>query len=258
MRPARYWVTHDDRVILASESGVLVDLDPSNIKEKGMLRPGQMFIVDFALGEIIGDKELKHQVCASQPYKEWLNTYKIRLSSIPSTAFVFPKLTPTRIIKYYKAFGYTSEDIERIIATMAIEGKEPVGSMGNDTPLAILSNKPQHLSNYFKQLFAQVTNPSIDSIRERGVMSLATFVGSIGNLLVEKAEDCHVLELAHPILDEDSLNKVRCIDTRTFQSRTLYMYFNADNQPGSMERGLQRLCRYAKDAIEEGFKVLIL
>ena len=141
---------------------------------------------------------------------------------------------------------------------MAMDGKEPIGSMGTDVPLAILSDQPQHLSNYFKQLFAQVTNPPIDPIRERLVMSLATFVGSDGNLLIEDPLDCHTVALKHPILNNFDLEKIRSIDTGVFQAKTLQTYFRADGNPGSLQKGLERLCRYAVDAVDDGFEVIIL
>ncbi|HEX2533207.1 MAG TPA: glutamate synthase large subunit, partial [Chitinophagaceae bacterium] len=163
-----------------------------------------------------------------------------------------------QVFKYQKAFGYTTEDLETIISPMATDGKEPVGSMGTDAPLAILSDQPQHLSSYFKQLFAQVTNPPIDPIRERLVMSLATFVGNNGNLLVEDPLDCHTVALKHPVLTNYELEKIRSIDTGIFQAKTLQTYFKADGKPGSLKKGLDRLCRYAVDAVEDGFEVLIL
>ncbi|MCX8514820.1 MAG: glutamate synthase large subunit [Burkholderiales bacterium] len=258
LRPARYWITHDDRVVLASESGVLPEIEANLIKHKGMLSPGQMFCVDLIKGKVISDSELKNEVCNAKPYAEWLSKYKIKLDSLPEAFLAFKKITQSNLLKYHKAFGYAKEDINFIIAAMACDGKEPVGSMGNDTPLAILSHKPQHLSNYFKQLFAQVTNPPIDSIRERSVMSLTTFVGKLGYLLVEKPEDCHVLSLDSPIIDEEMLNKITCLDTNVCQTKTIYTYFNADGKTNSLEKGIDRVCRYAKDAIEEGFSIIVL
>ncbi|MEP6682815.1 MAG: glutamate synthase large subunit, partial [Parafilimonas sp.] len=160
--------------------------------------------------------------------------------------------------KYQKAFGYTSEELDNIIAPMATMGKEPIGSMGSDIPLAILSDEPQHLSSYFKQLFAQVTNPPIDPIRERLVMSLRTFVGNIGNILVENQLACHSVSLKQPILTDFELEKIRSIDTGMFQAKTLQCYFRADGKEGSLKKSVDRLCRYAEDAVNEDFKVLIL
>jgi glutamate synthase (NADPH) large chain len=257
LRPSRYCVTTDDRVIMASETGVL-PIDQKMIREKGRLQPGKMFVVDMEQGRIISDDELKNKICSSKPYAEWLNKYKIRLEELPEPRVAFTELHHDQIFKYQKAFGYTTEDVESIITPMALDGKEPIGSMGSDIPLAVLSDEPQHLSSYFKQLFAQVTNPPIDPIRERLVMSLATFAGNNGNLLVEDPLDCHCVALKHPVLTNHELEKIRSIDTGIFQAKTLQLYFRADEKPGSLQAGVERLCRYAADAANDGFEVLIL
>ncbi|MEY3946268.1 MAG: hypothetical protein RJB03_974 [Bacteroidota bacterium] len=257
LRPSRYCVTSDDRVIMASETGAL-PVDPTLVIEKGRLQPGKMFIVDMEEGRIISDEEAKLQICSQKPYGEWLNKYKIRLNELPEPRVMFTHLEHDQVFKYQKAFGYSSEDLDNIIAPMAEDGKEPVGSMGTDVPLAILSDQPQHISNYFKQLFAQVTNPPIDPIRERLVMSLATFIGNNGNMLVEDPLSCHTVALKHPVLTNKDLEKIRSIDTGIFQAKTLQCYFRADGQPGSLKKALDRICRYAVDAVEDGFEVLIL
>ncbi|MFZ6023761.1 MAG: glutamate synthase large subunit [Bacteroidota bacterium] len=257
LRPSRYCVTEDDRVIMASETGVL-PIDPAIIKEKGRLQPGKMFVVDMEQGRIISDEELKQQICSQKPYAEWLNKYKIRLEELPEPRVMFTHLEHDQVFKYQKAFGYSTEDLDTIIAPMALDGKEPIGAMGTDTPLAVLSDQPQHLSSYFKQLFAQVTNPPIDPIRERMVMSLATFAGSNGNLLVEDPLACHSVALKQPVLNNHELEKIRSIDTGIFQAKTLQTYFRSDGKPGSLKAGLDRLCRYAVDAVEDGFEVIIL
>jgi glutamate synthase (NADPH) large chain len=257
LRPSRYCITTDDRVIMASETGVL-PIKPELIKEKGRLQPGKMFVVDLEEGRIISDEEIKQKICSQKPYNQWLNKYKIRLEELPQPRVMFTHLEHDEVFKYQKAFGYTTEDLEALITPMAVEGKEPVGSMGNDVPLAVLSDQPQHLSSYFKQLFAQVTNPPIDPIRERLVMSLATFVGNNGSLLEEDPLACHTMALQHPVLSNRELEKIRSIDTGIFQAHTLQCYFIADGKPGSLQRGIDRLCRYAVDAVEDGFEVLIL
>jgi len=257
LRPSRYCVTTDDRVIMASETGVL-PIDQKIIREKGRLQPGKMFVVDMEQGRIISDEEIKNKICSSRPYAEWLNKYKIRLEELPEPRVTFTELQHDQIFKYQKAFGYTTEDVESIITPMALDGKEPIGSMGSDIPLAVLSDEPQHLSSYFKQLFAQVTNPPIDPIRERLVMSLATFAGNNGNLLVEDPLACHCVALKHPVLTNHELEKIRSIDTGIFQAKTLQLYFRADEKPGSLQAGVERLCRYAVDAAKDGFEVLIL
>ncbi|HEX8314146.1 MAG TPA: glutamate synthase large subunit [Flavisolibacter sp.] len=257
LRPSRYCVTTDDRVIMASETGVL-PVDPKLIKEQGRLQPGKMFVVDLEQGRIISDEELKQTICSQKPYPDWLNKYKIRLEELPDPRVMFTDLEHDQVFKYQKAFGYSKEDLENIILPMATDGKEPIGSMGSDIPLAVLSEQPQHLSSYFKQLFAQVTNPPIDPIRERMVMSLATFVGNNGNLLTEEPLACHSVALKHPVLTNYELEKIRSIDTGIFQAKTLQCYFRADGKPGSLKKGLDRICRYAADSVEDGFEVLIL
>jgi glutamate synthase (NADPH/NADH) large chain len=257
LRPSRYCVTNDDRVIMASETGAL-PIDQATIIEKGRLQPGKMFVVDMEAGRIISDDELKQSICSKQPYADWLNKYKIRLEELPEPRIQFTHLEHDQIFKYQKAFGYSKEDLETIIAPMALEGKEPIGSMGTDTPLAVLSDQPQHITSYFKQLFAQVTNPPIDPIRERMVMSLATFVGSQGSLLIEDPMASHCVALKHPILNNHELEKIRSIDTGVFQAKTLQCYFRADGKEGSLKKGLDRLCRYAVDAVDDGFEVIVL
>jgi glutamate synthase (NADPH/NADH) large chain len=257
LRPSRYCITSDDRVIMASETGVL-PIPAEMIIEKGRLQPGKMFVVDLEQGRVVSDEELKQRICSQKPYGEWLRKYKIRLEDLPPPRVMFTYLEPDQVFKYQKAFGYTAEDVESIIMPMAIDGKEPVGSMGTDAPLAVLSNKPQHLSNYFKQLFAQVTNPPIDPIREKVVMSLASFVGSNGNLLIEEPQACHTVALEQPVIGHYDLEKIRSIDTGIFQAKTLQAYFRADGKPGSLKKALDRLCRYAVDAVEDGFEVIII
>ncbi|HVY74081.1 MAG TPA: glutamate synthase large subunit [Puia sp.] len=257
LRPSRYCVTTDDRVIMASETGVL-PVDQRMVREKGRLQPGKMFVVDMEQGRIISDDELKRHICSSKPYAEWLNKYKIRLEELPEPRVTFTELHHDQIFKYQKAFGYSTEDIEHIITPMSLDGKEPIGSMGSDIPLAVLSDEPQHLSSYFKQLFAQVTNPPIDPIRERLVMSLSAFAGNNGNLLVEDPMACHSVALKHPVLTNHELEKIRSIDTGVFQAKTLQTYFRADGKPGSLQAGVERLCRYAVDAVQDGFEVLVL
>ncbi len=257
LRPSRYCITTDERVIMSSESGTL-PIHPSMVKEYGRLQPGKMFVVDMEQERIISDEELKQTICSQKPYADWLNKYKIRLEELPEPRVMFTHLEHEQVFKYQKAFGYSTEDLDTIIAPMAIDGKEPVGSMGTDVPLAVLSDQPQHLTSYFKQLFAQVTNPPIDPIREKLVMSLAAFVGNNGNILVEDPLSCHIVALKHPILTNRELEKLRSIDTGIFQAKTLQCYFRADGQAGSLKKALERLCRYAVDAVEDGFEVLIL
>jgi glutamate synthase (NADPH/NADH) large chain len=257
LRPLRYTVTSDGRVIAASETGVLA-IDQKTVILKGRLQPGKMLLIDTERGKIITDEEIKQQIASSQPYGTWLENYKIRLEDLAEPRLAFANLSQDSVFRYQQVFGYSREDINTIIMPMALDGKEPIGSMGTDVPLAVLSDKPQHLSSYFKQFFAQVTNPPIDPIRERLVMSLATFIGNNGNLLDEDKMHCHGVMLKHPILKNHQLEKLRSIDTGMFHAKTLQIYFNADGLPGSLQKGIERVCRYAEDAVADGFEVLIL
>ncbi|WP_207420556.1 glutamate synthase large subunit [Desertivirga brevis] len=257
LRPLRYATTNDGRVIVASEAGAL-PVDEKLITQKGRLQPGKMLLMDIVEGKIITDEEIKTKIASSQPYAEWLENYKIKIEELPEPRVAFTNLSKDAVHKYHQVFGYTREDIETIIKPMAVDGKEPIGSMGTDVPLAVLSDRPQHLSSYFKQFFAQVTNPPIDPIRERMVMSLATFIGSNGNLFDEDKMHCHCVALQQPILTNTELEKLRSIDTGMFNAKTLQTYFKADGQAGSLQKGLERLCRYAEDAVNDGFEVIIL
>ena len=257
LRPVRYNITKDGRVILASETGVL-EIEASEIFKKGRLRPGKMLVVDFEKGEVVYNDSLKKEICSKKPYAEWLAKYKITMGKIPEPRITFTPLAHAEVFRYQKAFGYTSEIIENTIIPMALTAKEPIGSMGNDTPLAVLSHEPQHLTSYFKQLFAQVTNPPIDPIREKLVMSMASFAGNNGNILEEDPLASHCIVLKHPILDNYYLEKIRSLDTGMFQSKTIQCYFTADGKPDSLRRALDRICRYAVDAVEDGYRILIL
>ncbi len=257
LRPSRFVVTDDDTVIMASEVGVL-DIDQSKVITKGRLQPGKMFVVDLEQGRIISDEELKKNICTRKPYGQWVKDNKVRLIDLPEPGGSFHKYDPITFLKRQISFGYTSEDLRVILSQMCETGKEALGSMGNDTPLAVLSKQAQHLSSYFKQLFAQVTNPPIDSIRERLVMSLSTHVGGSLNLLEESPEHCITLELPTPVLSNNELEKIRYIDHGHLQTKTIYTYFKADGKPGSLEKGLNRVCQYVTDAIEDGFTIIIL
>jgi glutamate synthase (NADPH/NADH) large chain len=257
LRPLRYTVTTDGRVIAASETGVLT-IDEKLVLSKGRLQPGKMLLIDTVQHKIITDEEIKQEMASRQPYGRWLENYKIRLEDLPEPRVAFTSLAPESVFRYQQVFGYTREDIDGIIKPMATDAMEPIGSMGTDVPLAVLSDKPQHLSSYFKQFFAQVTNPPIDPIRERLVMSLATFIGNNGNLLDEDKMHCHCVALKHPVLRNHQLEKLRSIDTGLFHAKTLQTYFKADGHPGSLQKGIERLCRYAEDAVDDGFEVLIL
>ncbi len=257
LRPLRYAITSDDRVVVASEAGAL-PIDESTIIKKGRQQPGKIFVVDMEAGKIRSDEEVKGELIRQQPYGDWINKYKIRMDELADPRVTFTYLSKESVFKYQQSFGYSREDIETILTPMALTGYEPIGSMGTDVPLAVLSDQPQHISSYFKQFFAQVTNPPIDPIRERLVMSLATFIGNAGNILIEDQKFCHCVTLEHPILTSSELEKLRSIDTGVFQAKTIQSYFRADGKEGSLEAGLERLCRYADDAVRDGFEVIIL
>ena len=257
LRPSRYWVLDDDTVIMASEAGVL-DVDQSKVVLKGRLQPGRMFVVDMEQGRIIPDEELKADICSRQPYQEWLDEYKLKVQDLDQPIRMYRHYDDASLLKRQLAFGFSSEDIRMILAPMAQTGAEAIGSMGTDVPIAILSEQSQHLSNYFKQLFAQVTNPPIDSIRERSIMSLISFVGSTENILTETPQHCGQIQLDQPVLTVQEFDKLRFVDKNHFQAKTINTYFRADDKGKGLERALERICRYAEDAIEDGFEIIIL
>jgi glutamate synthase (NADPH) large chain len=256
LRPARYHVTNDDLIVMASETGVL-PIKPEEIRFKGRLQPGRMLLVDMEAGQIIPDEAIKEKLSQRQPYLEWLKDNQTTLDDLPDP----PRWHPTdfdSILQRQRSFGYTSEELQMILAPMASQGQEPVGSMGTDTPLACLSDRPQLLFHYFKQLFAQVTNPAIDPIREELVMSLASFIGSQRNLLDETPQHCHTLKLKHPILSNHDLEKLRRLSWGDFLATTLPTFFRVDGGGKELERALAELCRRASLAINSGYTVLIL
>jgi glutamate synthase (NADPH/NADH) large chain len=256
LRPARYLVTRDDLVVMASEAGVL-PFAPEEIKLKGRLQPGKMFLVDTVEGRIVSDKEIKQRLWSRQPYGEWLKENQIKLEQLPEPARVIPSDHDT-IRCRQRAFGYTDEDLKFILAPMAAKGEEPIGSMGTDTPLACLSDKPQPLFNYFKQLFAQVTNPPIDPIREEMVMSLTSYIGTERNILEETPQHCHTLKLEQPILTNRDLEKLRRVSQGDFLATTLPALFRVADSGQGLERALDGLCRRASLAIKSGYTLLIL
>ncbi|WP_373515442.1 glutamate synthase large subunit [Persicitalea sp.] len=257
LRPSRYWVLDDDTVIMASEAGVL-EVDQAKVVKKGRLQPGRMFVVDMEEGRIIPDEELKAEICARKPYQQWLDEYKLHVDDLDQPIRMYRQYDDAALTKRQMAFGFTSEDLRMILAPMAQLGKEAIGSMGTDVPLAVLSEQSQHLSNYFKQLFAQVTNPPIDSIRERSIMSLIGFVGANENILSETPDHCRQIELPHPVLTVPEFDKLRFVDKNHFQAKTINTYFFVDQGGKGMVRALERICQYAEDAIEDGFEIIIL
>ena len=260
LRPARYLITEDDLVVLASETGVL-NIDPAKVVKRGRLQPNRMFLIDTEQGRIISDEEIKKQVCESKPYAEWLSKHRVRLSDVrdevdPTQLAEHPSDTEPLLTRQ-QAFGYTLEDLKLILQPMAIKGEQPLGSMGTDTPLAVLSKRPQLLYNYFKQLFAQVTNPPIDPIREELVMSLADYIGKDGNLMDETEFHCRQLKLDTPILTNRELEKLRSLKSEHFSAVTLPALFNVHDANG-LENGVAALRKAASDAVADGKAFLIL
>jgi glutamate synthase (NADPH) large chain len=266
LRPARYTITTDDRVILASEVGV-ADIPPDRIRKKGRLQPGKMFVVDTVEGRIVDDDEIKHDISGRFPYGKWLAKNVFDLEDYVGgegldAAVAAPRLDGDELRRLQRAFGYTDEDVGTLIEPMARDGKEPVGSMGTDTPLAVLSERAPTLFNYFHQLFAQVTNPAIDPIREALVMTLATNLGPDGNTFDETPEQCHQLQLRGPILDNAQLATLRTIHEGVFEPITLSMVYPLPTEGGNagaaLIAALDQLCKAATLAIDDGHNVLIL
>jgi glutamate synthase domain-containing protein 2/glutamate synthase domain-containing protein 1/glutamate synthase domain-containing protein 3 len=256
LRPARYLVTHDGLVILGSETGVF-PVKPEEVKFKGRLQPGRMLLVDTVEGRIVPDEELKQRLWSRQPYDEWLKANQITLDSLPEPPRVYESDLGS-IVMRQRAFGYTDEDLRVLMLPMAEKGEEPLGSMGTDTPLACLSDKPQPLFHYFKQLFAQVTNPAIDPIREELVMSLTSYIGTERNILEETPQHCHTLKLPHPLLTNRDLEKLRRVSAGDLLANTLPMLFRVSGGEKELERALDSLCRRASLAVRSGYSLLIL
>ncbi len=256
LRPARIVVTEDDLVVLASEAGVL-PLPPERIRSKGRLQPGKMFLVDTVAGRIIGDEEIKSQMASRRPYRQWVASYRISLDDLPEPLNLLQPDHAT-LRQRQQTFGYTVEDLKMLLSPMVLTGEEAVGSMGTDTPLAVLSAYPQLLFKYFKQLFAQVTNPPIDPIREQLVMSLATSIGPKLNLLEETPEHARRIKVNTPILTNADIEKIRSIADGHFKTKTLKILFPVAEGHEGMERSVDQLCRQAQEAIVAGYKFLIL
>jgi glutamate synthase (ferredoxin) len=256
LRPSRYYVTKDDVVIMASEAGVL-PIAPERIAVKGRLQPGRMFLVDTKEGRIIADEELKKKYASAHPYQKWLDEHHCLLDDLPK-ANLETEVSHRKLLQSQQAFGYTFEDLRFIIGPMARDGQQPLGSMGTDTPLAVLSQKPQLLYNYFKQLFAQVTNPPIDPIREEIVTSTHTMAGARGNLLNPGPESCALIRLDQPILTNEELDKLRFITRPGFKSETLPILFTAAHGADGLEAALEKVFDDADRAIKNGANILIL
>ena len=256
LRPSRYYVTHDDRVIMASEVGV-VDVPPELVKAKGRLQPGKMFLVDFEQGRIIADEELKSSVAAKRPYKAWLKNQAIHLDELPRHQP--PEHYPSdNLLKRMQAFGYTTETLQFMLMPMLREKRDPIGSMGNDAALACLSDKPRLVYDYFKQLFAQVTNPPVDSIREEVIMSLECFIGPEGNLLEATEEQCHRLCVPHPILTNEELAAIKSLDHRGWRTKTIDITYPRAEGDAGLRPAIDRICAEAIQAIQDGYSLVVL
>ena len=256
LRPCRYYVTKDDLVVMASEVGVL-DIEPERVAHKGRLQPGRIFLVDTKEGRIIADEEIKSSLAKEHPYGAWLKDNLVKLEDLPAGGEPAHPDHDTVTTRQF-AFGYTQEDLNLIIAPMAKTAVEPIGSMGNDSPLAALSDKPKLLYNYFKQLFAQVTNPPIDSIREEIVTSTITTLGSEGNLLEPTPQSCRQIQLGSPVITNEELEKLRVLDRPGFKSATLPIHYEVAGGGPALEKALSELFESADRAIAEGVNILIL
>jgi glutamate synthase domain-containing protein 1 len=257
LRPSRYVVTKDGFVVMASEVGVL-DVPPENVLIKERLHPGKIFFVDLEEGRIIEDQEIKAKYVARRPYREWVETQRVKVSELPREEALADPVDPEVRLRLQQVFGYTSEDLKFLIAPMVADAKWAIGSMGEDAALACLSDRPRMFYHYFKQLFAQVTNPAMDSINEGTVMSLYSTLGAEKNLLVETPEHARMLRCDRPILTNDELERIRGISLPGFQARTLSTLFKvADGGPG-LRAALDALCRQSSEAIAQGVNVIIL
>jgi len=255
LRPSRYYVTHDDKVIMASEVGV-VHVAPERVKLKGRLQPGRMFLLDFEQGRLIPDEELKQDIASRRPYGEWLANQKVTLDDI-STETAAHSLDSENVLQRMQAFGYTTETMQFMLLPLVAEMRDPLGSMGNDSALACLSDKSRMIYDYFKQLFAQITNPPIDSIREEVVMSLECFIGPEGNLLETTEAQAHRLSLEHPILSNKQLSNLRDMNHRGMRSKLIDITYDSTEANG-FHKALDRICAEASAAIGEGYAFVIL
>jgi glutamate synthase domain-containing protein 2/glutamate synthase domain-containing protein 1/glutamate synthase domain-containing protein 3 len=255
LRPGRWLVTRDGWIVLASETGVF-DVDDAEVVAKGRLRPGKLFLVDLESDRIVPDEEVKAQLAARRPYGEWLADRVVHIEDLPEKTPRVPRVEPLRAKQL--AFGWSEEDLRVLLAPMARDAAEPTGSMGNDVTLAALSDRRPPLFSYFKQLFAQVTNPAIDPIRESVVMSLEAVIGPEINLLGETPEHCHQLVMPQPILRSPELERLRQVDHAVFEARTIDMTWKASEGTEGMERRLDEMCREASELVERGVNIIIL
>ncbi len=257
LRPSRYYVTKDDLIVLASEVGVL-DIPPERVSHKDRLQPGRMLLVDTEQGRIVSDEELKNEMAAAEPYKEWIDQYLVQLDDLPKQTIDDKLDDHDKVLQRQQVFGYTYEDMRVFLGPMITSGKDPVGSMGNDSPLAVLSDKAHLLYGYFKQLFAQVTNPPIDPLREELVTSASTSIGPERNLLKPEPESCHQISLPRPLLTNEEMARIKEIKQTGFKSATLPIVFKAADDSAGLEKALDELFAAADKAIADGVNLLVL
>lgn len=257
LRPSRFTLTSDNVLIVASEAGV-IPIDQSKVIKKGRLQPGKILIADLDEHRIIGDEELKSIICQRLPYRQWLDENRLTLDDIEDRGTPVTELDEKTLFRNQQLFGYTKEDLRVILAPMINDGQDPIGSMGADTPLAVLSHQSQHLANYFKQLFAQVTNPPIDPIRERSVMSLYAMLGGSSNILQPTAERASFIHLEHPVLSNAELKKIKEMHHSRFRSGVIDALFEADGQAGRLKAAIDHICAVAEDLTRNGANILIL
>lgn len=257
LRPSRYVLTSDHWLIVASEAGAL-QIDQSKVVQKGRLQPGKILIADLEQKRLVADEELKRAICTQLPYREWLENNRIILDDLPIAPELPEILDDQTLLQRQQLFGFTREDLKVLLTPMVKNGEEPVGSMGADTPLAVLSQRSQHLSNYFKQLFAQVTNPPIDPIRERSVMSLFAMLGGAGNILLHGAERTQFIHLPSPVLTNAELSKIKRIDHPHFKSGVIQLLFQPDREKGLLKAAIDQLCAKAEHLVRKGTNILIL
>ncbi len=256
LRPSRYYLTKDDKCIMASEVGV-VKVDSKNILSKGRLQPGKIFLIDFKKGKMIADSDIKSEWSSSKPYEKWLNEQRVELKQFIDKEEI-KHFSPDSILERMRAFGYTSETLQIMLLPLVKELRDPLGSMGNDTSLAVMSDKPRMLYDYFKQTFAQVTNPAIDSIREEVIMSLECYIGPENNLLNASSENANRLKISHPILSNTELDAIKKLSFKNWKSLTIDIVFPKNSGREGLENSLRKMCEEAAQAIIDGYPLIIL
>ncbi len=257
LRPSRYVVTKDNLIVMASEVGVQ-NFRPDDVAYKGRLMPGKLLLVDTHEGRIIPDGEVKQNIALSKPYREWVEQNRINLDDIPEPGDISVEIEPETLHKQRIAFGYNREDINEIMTPMALTAQEPVGSMGTDTPLAVLSDRPQPLFNYFKQVFAQVTNPAIDAIREDLVMSLTSYMGSRKNLLDEGPEHCRLIKFLRPVFTNGELEKIVRSSNPRIRTLSIDAVFPSERGKGVLEKRIEEMCVEAEKGVDEGYNIIVI